>query len=715
MSFQRITIGLIFIAQCFGIALTHAAASATTFVAPQVKPLEPQAPAAKLTSEVMAHFHYKKVALDDATSSKIFDNYLKSLDGEKVFLLQSDVDNFTKARTLLDDSIKKEDLSLPFAMYNIYQQRMAERVTYAKSLLSKGFDFNQKETHQLTREKAPWAKNVDEINDIWRKRVKNDWLRLKLAGKDNKSIVETLNKRYDSYLNSIKKVKSDDVFQIFMDAYGRAIDPHTNYFGVRAAEDFNISMKLSLVGIGAILQDKDEYTTIRELVVGGPAALSGKLKPGDRIIGVGQGANSIPVDVTGWRLDDTVDLIRGAEDSVVVLDILPAEAGLDGQHKRIQLVRKKINVEQQAAKKSIIEVKEGDITHRVGVIALPVFYQDFAARQKGDKEFKSATRDVSKLLEELKKDKVEAVILDLRNNGGGSLDEAIELTGLFIDKGPVVQERDAKGKVQIDSDNNAGVAWSGPLGVMINRGSASASEIFAAAMQDYGRGVIIGEQSFGKGTVQSVVDMDKLVSSDTPKFGQVKLTVAQFFRVNGGTTQLKGVTPDISMPAMSDPDEMGESSLENALPWAQIKPANYAPVASIKPMLGELTANYQARIKKNKDFQFLMEDIAEFTALKKKNVISLNEAERRKEREQQEARLAAREKADGTQAQNKKRPQDDGLQANERNLDDDIALQNERKNSKDILLNEAANIMADQVKLLMNNPKLGMVQPSISK
>ena len=680
------------------------ATSAPANIASPIRPLEAQAPAAKLASEVLAHFHYKKVPLDDATSSKIFDNYLKSIDGEKIFLLQSDIDNFTKARTKLDDAIQKEDLTVVFAMYNIYQQRMAERIQYAKSLLGKGFDFTQKESHQFTREKAPWAKNVDEINDIWRKRVKNDWLRLKLAGKDEKSIVETLNKRYDAYLNSIKRVKSDDVFQIFMDAYGRAIDPHTNYFGVRAAEDFNISMKLSLVGIGAILLEKDEYTTIRELVVGGPAALSGKLKPGDRIIGVGQGANSVPVDVTGWRLDDTVDLIRGAEDSVVVLDVLPVEAGPDAQHKRIQLVRKKINVEQQAAKKSIIDVKNGETTRRVGVIALPVFYQDFGARQKGDKEFKSATRDVSRLLEELKKEKVEAVILDLRNNGGGSLDEAIELTGLFIDKGPVVQERDAKGKVQIDSDNNAGVAWSGPLGVMINRGSASASEIFAAAIQDYGRGVIIGEQSFGKGTVQSVVDMDKLVSNDAPKFGQVKLTIAQFFRVNGGTTQLKGVTPDISMPTMSDPDEMGESSLENALPWAQIRPANYAPVSTIKPYLPELNANYQARIKKNKEFQFLIEDIAEITALRKKNMISLNEAERRKEREQQEARLAAREKAEGGSAK-KPRVQDDGLQANERNLDEDIALQNERKNSKDILLNEAANILADQVKLFISNPK----------
>lgn len=676
-------------------------------VAPQLKPLEAQASAAHLSAEVLSRYHYKPVKLDDVSSAKIFDNYLKSLDGEKVFFVQTDIDQFTTARNKLDDAILKEDLSVPFAIYNLYQQRITERTAYAKSLLKKGFDFKAKEGYQITREKAPWAKNTDELNEVWRKRVKNDWLRLKLAGKDEKSIVETLGKRYDNYLNGINKVKSDDVFQSFMNAYSMVIDPHTNYFGMRASEDFNISMKLSLVGIGAVLSDKDEYTMIRELVTGGPAALSGKLKVGDRIVGVGQGENAPVVDVMGWRLDDTVDKIRGAENSVVVLDILPAEAGPDGKHKTVTLIRKKISLEQQAAKKSIIEVKDGNATQRIGVIALPVFYQDFAARQNGDKDFRSATRDVSRLLEELKKEKVDGVLVDLRNNGGGSLDEAIELTGLFIDKGPVVQERDAQGVIKVDSDTNSGVAWNGPLAIVINRGSASASEIFAAAIQDYGRGIILGEQSYGKGTVQSVVDLDKLVKSEPPKFGQVKMTIAQFFRINGGTTQLKGVTPDIDLPSATDSENFGESSFDNALPWTQIKPADYSPVGNIKPLLGPLNASHQARTNKDKEFKYLKEDIAEFNAQRKKNLISLNEAERRKEREQQEARAAAREKTDDANGAAKKASmQDDGLQANERNLDSDLALEKERKNSKDILLNEAANILSDHVKMIKSDPKL---------
>src|SRR5665811_768235 len=540
------------------------AALNTTQAAPQLMPLEQQSQAALLSAKVLSRYHYKHIALDDSLSSQIFANYLKELDGEKVFFLQADIDHFAYARTKLDDAILDKDLSTPFAIFNLYQQRIAERFTYARSLLKKGFDFKIKESYQYTRKNAPWPKSEVELNDLWRKRVKNDWLRLELAGKDNKSIVETLSKRYDNTLNSLSKVKSEDVFQDFMNAYAMAIDPHTNYFGVRASEEFDISMRLSLVGIGASLYDKDEYTTIKELLAGGPATLSRKLKAGDRIVGVGQGQNGPITEIMGWRIDDAVALIRGAEDSVVRLDVLPAEAGTDGKHKLISLVRKKITLDKQAAKKSIIEVKDGGATRHIGVISLPEFYQDFAAHQKGDKDYKSATRDVSRLLEELKKDKVDSVLIDLRNNGGGSLDEAIELTGLFIDKGPVVQQRDSKGLVTVESDTNTGLAWNGPLGVLINRGSASASEIFAAAIQDYGRGVVVGETSFGKGTVQSVINLDQLMKNEKPKFGELKMTIAQFFRINGGTTQLRGVTPDISLPTMTDEEDFGESSYDNA-------------------------------------------------------------------------------------------------------------------------------------------------------
>jgi carboxyl-terminal processing protease len=674
--------------------------------ASQLKPQTPQTQAARLTAEVLSRYHYKPIKLNDISSNKIFDNYLKSLDSERIFFIQEDLDQFSYARTKLDNALLEEDLTIPFSIFNLYQQRVTQRIQYAKSLLKKPFNFEVKEQYQYVRDDVPWAKSNDELNEVWRKRVKNDWLRLKVAGKDDKSIVETLTKRYDNSITSINKIKSDDVFQSFMNAYAMVIDPHTNYFGVRAAEDFNISMRLSLVGIGAVLQDKDEYTVIRELVTGGPAALSGKLKVGDRIVGVAQGETSPMIEVMGWRLDDTVDLIRGAEGSMVVLDILPADAGLDGKHKRIILTRKKINLEQQAAKKSIIEVKDGSLTHKIGIIALPVFYQDFAAKQSGDKNFRSATRDVTRLVEELKKEQVDSLLIDLRNNGGGSLDEAIELTGLFINQGPVLQERDVEGTIKVDSDTNQGAIWTGPMGVLINRGSASASEIFAAAIQDYGRGLIIGELSYGKGTVQTVINLDKIARNETPKFGEIKMTVAQFFRINGGTTQLRGVVPDINLPAMTDLKSFGESSFDNALPWTNIKPAEFSPLYDYKPILPKLVKSHETRISQNQDFQFLNQDIQEFNAQLKKNAITLNEAERRKERTVQEARIAEREKSgEPSKPGLKAALQDDGLQANERNLKSELSSEKDNKNEKDILLNEAANILSDAINLIDQNNK----------
>jgi carboxyl-terminal processing protease len=453
-------------------------------------------------------------------------------------------------------------------------------MAYARELLTKGkFDFTADESLQIDREKAPWAKNEDEARDLWRKRVKNDWLRLKLAGKDDKGIRDTLDKRYEGYQSRLKKLNNEDVFQMFMNAYATAIEPHTNYLGPRSAENFDIMMRLSLDGIGAVLQSRDDYTVIREVVPGGPADKSGKLKVGDRIVGVAQG-NGAFTDVLGWRIDDVVQLVRGERNSTVRLDVLPADAGQDGKHVTMSLVRQKISMEEQSAKNQIIEVKDGGVKRRIGVISLPTFYQDFEARRKGDKDFKSATRDVQRILGELKKEKVDNVLIDLRNNGGGSLIEAVELTGLFIDKGPVVQQRNAEGRVDVESDTHAGLAWDGPMGVLINRGSASASEIFAAAIQDYGRGIVIGEPSFGKGTVQTLINLDRFSQNDKVKYGELKMTIAQFFRINGGTTQLRGVTPDIKLPVTSDAENFGESSYDNALPWVQIKPATFLPPAT---------------------------------------------------------------------------------------------------------------------------------------
>jgi len=388
-----------------------------------------------------------------------------------------------------------------------------------------------------------------------------------------------------------------------------------------------------------------------------------------------------------------------------VLDVLPAEANPDGKHQRVALVRKKISLEAQSAKKSVLTVTDAGVTRRVGVITLPSFYQDFDARQKSDPAYKSATRDVARLLDELKQENVDSVLIDLRNNGGGSLNEAVELTGLFIDKGPVVQQRNAQGKVSIESDTQAGVAWNGPLGVLINRGSASASEIFAAAIQDYGRGLIIGERSFGKGTVQTMIDLDQIAKNDKPKFGELKLTIAQFFRINGGTTQLRGVTPDIPFPTMTDDEDFGESSFDNALPWVQIKAADYSPVGNLEQLVPNLLKRLEIRVKNDKDYQYLLEDVAEFKQLRKKNQISLNEAERRKERDVQEAKLKARKT--GQEAPDDiSSSRDDGLQADERNLSNDLTAEKARKDAKDVLLNEAVHVLSDEVEMLNSGTRL---------
>ena len=671
---------------------------------PELKPVPQEAQAAHLTAEVLARYHYKMVPIDDALSQKIFDKYLKSLDPEKLFFVQDDIDNFSRERARLGTALLQQDLSVPFAMFNLYEQRAAERFAYARTLLKTGFDFQLKESYQFERDKKAWPTSEAQVRDLWRKRVKNDWLRLKLAGKNDGNIAEILDKRYDGFRKRLGRVTGADAFQTYMNAYTTAIEPHTNYLAPRAAEDFDISMRLSLVGIGAVLTESDDLVTIRELVPGGPASLSGQLKIGDHIAGVAQGEGGVMTDVQGSRLDDTVALIRGAADSVVVLDIIPADAGPDGKHKLVTLIRKTISLEQQAAKSSVRSITDGKASRRIGVITLPSFYEDFAGRQNGVKDFRSASRDVARLLDELKKDKVDAVLIDLRNNGGGSLTEAVELTGLFIGKGPVVQQRNASGEITVQSDTNPAVAWNGPLGVLINRGSASASEIFAAAIQDYGRGLIIGEPSFGKGTVQTVIDLDRVAKNSKPQFGELKLTIAQFFRINGGTTQLRGVTPDILFPAASDAEDFGESSFDNALPWMQIKAANYVPEGDLKGLVPILSTLHDARVKKDKNFQYLQEDLALSRLARDKNLISLNEAERRKERDAQDARLRSREGRQDAIAQNasvrSNAPADDGLQPGERNFANELAAEKTRKSVDDFLLNEAVNILGDEITAL---------------
>ncbi|MGO1162964.1 carboxy terminal-processing peptidase [Brucella pseudogrignonensis] len=670
------------------------ASSANAFEAsppPVLEPSPQQAEAANLTAEFLQRFHYKPVALDDKLSVKIMDRFIDALDPERLIFLQADIDSFKTQNTKLDDAIQGQDLSIPFAIYNIYGQRINDRMTYAQKLLSEKFDFNDQESYSTKRDKGPWPKSEDERDDLWRKRVKNDWLRLKLAGKDDASIRETLTKRYENVLSRANKAKADDVFQLFMAAYTTSVDPHTDYFGANASAEFDISMKLSLVGIGAVLQERDDFTTIRELTAGGPAQLSGKLAVGDRIVGVGQDKEGPIKEVVGMRLDEVVKLIRGDKGSVVRLEILPADAGPDAPHRIISLVRDKISLDKQAAQKKTLSVKDGDVTRKIGVITLPAFYEDIEARRKGDKNYRSASRDVAKLLKELSDEKVDGILFDLRNNGGGSLTEAIDLTGLFIGKGPVVQQRNAQGDIRVESDTLTTPAWNGPLGVLINRGSASASEIFAAAIQDYDRGIVIGEPSFGKGTVQTVVNLDEVANNPEPKLGALKLTIAQFFRVNGGTTQLRGVTPDITLPGLFDLSTVGESSFDNALPWTEIKPAKYKSFHKTKAIVPQLQALHDNRVKDDSGFQQFVDDLATLKAQREKSTVSLNEAVRKTEMEEQ----AKRSKSHGEDTDDVNSRSDDGLQSNERSLTADIARENARKNAKDVLQNEAAAIVSD--------------------
>jgi carboxyl-terminal processing protease len=705
---------LIWLVLALATAMRLATADVAVAYPPPLKPEMQEAKAAHLAAEVLSRYHYKPVALDDALSSKMFDQYLKTLDPEKLYFLQSDIDHLGVDRSRLDDAILTEDLRAPFGIFNLYERRLAERMAYSRSLLRSGFDFKRDETLQIDRKDQPWPATEAQLHELWRKTVKNDWLRLKLAGQDDAHITKVLDKRYDSAAKRIGKINSADAFQAFMNAYTMAIEPHTNYLGPRAAEDFDIAMRLSLVGIGAVLTDIDGYATIRELVAGGPASLSGQLKVGDRIVGVGQGATGAMEDVVGWRLDDTVALIRGAVDSTVRLDVLPVDNGPDAANRAVVLVRNTITMQDRAAKAKVFSVTQGASKRLIGVITLPSFYEDVDAARKGDKDYRSATRDVAALLAKLKAQKVDGLLVDLRDNGGGSLREAVTLTGLFVGKVPVVQTRSAKGEVTVGRNVDTGVAWDGPLGVLINRGSASASEIFAAAIQDYGRGLIIGEPSFGKGTVQTVASLDQLAKNPKPTYGELKMTIAQFFRVNGGTTQLRGVTPDIGFPTTSDDAQFGEASFGNALPWTRIEPADYVPVGDLKAQVPVLQAWHERRVQRDPGFQGLVEDIARVQELRKKNVISLNEVVRRQERAEQAKRLTARLLADGATAAQAATNAlaDDGLQFNERKLGPDLAAEKARATVKDVILNEAVSILSDSVALKQGGASVAGTGPS---
>jgi carboxyl-terminal processing protease len=660
-----------------------------------------------------SRYAYRPRVLDDTLSADIFKRYLEALDAGKVFFTAQDVAKFAPYKTQLDDDIKSGELEPAYAMFALYKQRVNARTAYARNLLKQDiFDFSGNDRWYYDREDAAWAADSSALDAIWKQSVRNDWLRLKLAGKKPDEIRKTLDKRYANLASAVAELNGEDAFQSFLTAYTNSIDPHTDYFNPRSAERFNQAMSLSLEGIGAQLQKQDDVVVIREVLPGGPAARSNKLEAGDRIVAVGQGPSGVMEDVVGWRIDDVVEKIKGPKGTQVRLDLIPPEAGMDSKPVRIVLTRDKIRLSEDAAKAKTINIPAsgGTPAKRIGVIELPGFYQDFEGRRANNGDYASATRDVAKLLQQFRTQKVDGVVMDLRNNGGGSLDEAVELTGLFIDKGPVVQVRESGGRVSVSGDSNGGVAWDGPLAVLINRGSASASEIFAGAIQDYGRGLIIGEPTFGKGTVQNLVDLDRWPANETARFGQVKLTIAQFFLPGGSSTQNKGVVPDIAFPVTVDASEFGESTYDNALPWTRIAAVNHTRYGNFSPMLGKLDALHDARIATDKEFQWLSQDVAEFRAEQAKKYVSLNETERRTERDKQEAKRQQRQterKALGLDVDPlADSSADDGLQAGERDIAADVAREKAAEDRPDPLLRESARILADATMLLAQDKQL---------
>ncbi|HEY5692434.1 MAG TPA: carboxy terminal-processing peptidase [Cyclobacteriaceae bacterium] len=617
------------------------AGSTFSFDTTDLQPKEIYGKEASVISYILDNNHYRKIKLNDSLSSAILDHYIDELDNNKTYFLASDIKSFDKFRFELDDLTRREDVSAAYEIYNVFQKRYYERMDYLMDkLIKKTFNYAVDEYYETDRDKEPWAQSVGELNEIWRKIIKSQGLSLKLAGKSQAEIEETLRKRYERFIKNINQFNAEDVFSVYMNSVAESYDPHTNYFSPKASDLFKQSMSLSLEGIGARLQTDNDYTKIFEVLPGGPAEKSGKLHVNDLIIAVGQGEDGELVDVVGWRIDEVVKLIKGPKGTTVRLLLLPAETGVGGPTQELVLVRDKIKLEDQAAKKSTINYRVDGKNLKLGVISLPSFYMDFDAYQKGDPNYRSTTRDVKKLIKELQNDVVDGIVMDLRNNGGGSLAEAIDLTGLFIKEGPVVQVKNSLNKVEIGMDDDKSVTYNGPLVVMTNRFSASASEIFAGAIQDYNRGVIVGESTYGKGTVQTVLDLKRFIN-DKDEVGELKLTFQKFYRVTGSSTQNKGVTPDVILPSALNGKQYGESSNLSALPWDVIKGTPFQKASDVNDkLIAGLNRSYQERAKYD---QSLKQYISETEDLKKnlaQTKISLNEEKRRKEMEEAERKKA---------------------------------------------------------------------------
>ena len=668
-------------------------------------PASAQSDTLKEIIEVIEDRHYASRRYDDGLSAQHFTAYLDALDPQRMFFDADDIDLFSQWRLALDNAGRAGDLAPAFTMFNKYHDELKDRLTGILNTLPEtieSFDFEVEEYLDIDRSAMSWAQDDAELDERWRKRIKNQALSLLLAEKAPEEIPETLERRYQSQLKRLGQYNAQDVFQIYANTLAEQYDPHTNYFSPRRAENFDINMSLSFEGIGAILQIDDEYAKVTRLVPAGPADKQGGLRPSDLIMGVGQGEAGPIEDVIGWRLDEIVDLIRGPRDTTVRLEVIP-DKGKSDQRRVVPIRRNEVKLEEQAAQKEIIEfTDDGGQTHRVGVIDIPAFYIDFEAYRQGDKFYRSTTRDVKKLVDELVSDGVEGIVIDLRDNGGGSLQEANQLTGLFIEYGPTVQIRSAESRVWRDGKRRRSQYYEGPLAVMINRLSASASEIFAGAIQDYGRGIIVGEQSFGKGTVQSLVPLQE---------GQLKITESKFYRVSGGSTQHRGVVPDINYPSLFDPEKIGESALDNALAWDQIAPTRFNRYNNYDTIIPTLASLHNARAANDPDYQFLQDQVDLAQGARAISVLPLQQSGRIAMRDEQEALALAIEN---------KRRLSKGLEPLETlDTDDDVAdgdaiasneetalLHNEVEGATDdetatpdVLLLETGKILVDAVSL----------------
>jgi len=634
---------LVLVGALFTGSVPNQPAAATELHPPaELQPTERQRKIARLVGEVIERSHYRQTVLDSKMSSEVFDRYLESLDGNRSYFLASDIAELEKYRYKLDEVIRTGNVEPAFVIFARFQERNRAAVRAAIADLDVEPNFALDESFVFDRSKAPWLADQAEMNELWRKRVKNDALSLLLANKTWPEARDVLKKRYERVLKRIEQVSADDVFENFMNAYAHVYDPHSNYLSPRSSEEYNIAMKLSYIGIGASLQLIDDHVTVMNIIDGGPAAVNGQLKVNDRITAVGQGKGGELVDVVGWRLDDVVQLIRGPAGSVVRLSVLPAGATPGAKETLLSFTRNKVSLDAQAARKKVRTVTRGDQQFKVGVIEVPSFYQDYDARVSGDKDYRSTTRDVARLIGELKKEKVDGIVMDLRANGGGHLTEATGLVGLFIRKGPVVQLRETGGRIEVLDDPEPSEIWDGPMVVLVDRSSASASEIFAAALQDYGRALIIGQQTYGKGTVQNLYPLDRWALGPNAGFGQLTVTIGKYYRVTGDSVQNRGVMPEIALPSLISPVEVGESTRDSALPWDRIRSVEFEPEHVLNAALDAIVRAHDQRMQSDPDLKALMGDAQAVEKLRLEKTVSLNLKARKAERERLDAERLAR-------------------------------------------------------------------------